>query len=145
MTTIATDGKTMAGDGLINGDGVVHGRSFPKVRALEGGVIIGLCGCICDVEPFLAWMDGGPKPRLEKGFQALLLSPGGPPRLYYGDLKSEPVELPYAIGSGGHFALAAMDFGKTPEEAVRYAATRDIHTGGTITVLELHAKPKLAA
>lgn len=35
----------------------------------------------------------------------------------------------YAFGSGGHFALAAMDFGKSAKEAVDYAKTRDTYTG----------------
>jgi hypothetical protein len=35
-------------------------------------------------------------------------------------------------GTGGKYALAALDFGKTPEEAIRYAMTRDCATGGEI-------------
>lgn len=38
----------------------------------------------------------------------------------------------YAYGSGGNFALAAMDFGKSAAEAVAYAATRDVWTGGKV-------------
>lgn len=37
-------------------------------------------------------------------------------------------------GSGSMFALVAMDFGCNAEEAVKYAATRDICTGGKINV-----------
>lgn len=36
------------------------------------------------------------------------------------------------IGSGGDFALAALDYGKSAKEAVKYAMTRDIYTGGTV-------------
>src|SRR5687767_2969429 len=45
-----------------------------------------------------------------------------------------PVELDKyeAMGSGEQFALAAMDFGKSAKEAVKYAATRDAGTGGKI-------------
>lgn len=42
-----------------------------------------------------------------------------------------------AIGSGGDFALAAMDFGKDAKEAVEYAATRNVFTGGRITVFDV--------
>ena len=42
-----------------------------------------------------------------------------------------------AIGSGGDFALAAMDFGKDAREAVEYAATRNVFTGGRITVFDV--------
>jgi len=35
-------------------------------------------------------------------------------------------------GSGGAWAQAALDFGKTPEEAIKYAMTKDIYTGGKV-------------
>ncbi len=42
-----------------------------------------------------------------------------------------------ALGSGGDFALAAMDHGKTALEAVEYAMTRDVYTGGKIRVVDV--------
>jgi len=39
-----------------------------------------------------------------------------------------------AYGSGGDFALASMDHGKTALEAVEYACTRDIYSGGELRV-----------
>jgi hypothetical protein len=44
---------------------------------------------------------------------------------------------PYAMGSGRRFALAALDLGKSPREAVAYACTRDVFSGGEITVLTI--------
>lgn len=41
------------------------------------------------------------------------------------------------IGSGCDFALSALDFGKTAKEAVEYAKTKDIYTGGKVTVFNL--------
>ena len=41
------------------------------------------------------------------------------------------------IGSGGFFALSALDFGKTAKQAVEYAATRDIYTGGQVAVFDI--------
>lgn len=38
------------------------------------------------------------------------------------------------LGSGGDFALAAMDHGKSAKEAVKYAMTRDVYTGGRVRV-----------
>lgn len=46
-------------------------------------------------------------------------------------------ETVLAIGSGADFAIAAMDLGKSAKEAVEYAATRDIYTGGTIKVFNV--------
>lgn len=42
-----------------------------------------------------------------------------------------------ATGSGGNFAMAAMDFGQTAKQAVQYAAKRDIYTGGRIRVFNV--------
>lgn len=42
-----------------------------------------------------------------------------------------------ALGSGKAWALAAMDFGKNAKQAVDYAKTRDIYTGGRTHVYRL--------
>lgn len=47
------------------------------------------------------------------------------------------LEQSFALGSGSDFATAALDFGKTAVEAVAYAATRDVYTGGTITLFDI--------
>lgn len=41
------------------------------------------------------------------------------------------------IGSGRNFAQAAMDFGRTAKQAVEYAKTRDIYTGGRVRVFDV--------
>jgi len=41
------------------------------------------------------------------------------------------------IGSGGEFAMCALDFGKTAKEAVEYAITRDSGTGGKVHVYDI--------
>jgi len=41
------------------------------------------------------------------------------------------------MGSGSDFALSAMDFGKSAKEAVEYAMTRDIYTGGNVQVIDV--------
>ena len=40
-------------------------------------------------------------------------------------------------GSGGIWALAAMDMGRTAKQAVQYAKTRDIYTGGKVRVIKV--------
>lgn len=42
------------------------------------------------------------------------------------------------MGSGMHYAIAAMDFGKSAVDAVKYAATRDMYTGGIIRCFDTH-------
>lgn len=48
------------------------------------------------------------------------------------DFSVMPVEGYTAIGSGQHFALAAMHLGKNPKQAVEVAAELDLFTGGSI-------------
>lgn len=58
------------------------------------------------------------------------------PRLHLWWLELEQSKV-YALGSGHDLAIAAMDYGATAEEAVRYAATRDCFTGGDIWTFKL--------
>jgi len=52
---------------------------------------------------------------------------------YAGDKSCElRADRPFAVGSGAPYALAALDLGLEPEEAVAYAATRDAMTNNTI-------------
>jgi ATP-dependent protease HslVU (ClpYQ) peptidase subunit len=44
---------------------------------------------------------------------------------------------PYATGSGGDFALAAMHCGKNSHEAVQIASLLDVYTGGKIDTIML--------
>jgi len=48
-------------------------------------------------------------------------------------------ELPCneSLGSGGWFAMAAVDLGKTARESVEYAMTRDVYTGGKVHVYDI--------
>lgn len=43
----------------------------------------------------------------------------------------------HSIGCGCDFALAAMDFGKSAKDAVKYAMTRDVYTGGRVRVFKV--------
>lgn len=54
-----------------------------------------------------------------------------------GYCKWQKEEANAAIGTGDFFALSAMDFGKTAKEAVEYAMTRDIYTGGRVRVFDV--------
>jgi len=41
------------------------------------------------------------------------------------------------VGSGGDWALSALDFGKTAKEAVEYAITKDFGSGGKVHVYDI--------
>lgn len=48
-----------------------------------------------------------------------------------------PIAFNDAYGSGGEWALAALDFGRTVGEAIYYAATKDNCTGGPAIVFDI--------
>ena len=43
----------------------------------------------------------------------------------------------YAQGSGEQWALSALDHGMTAKQAVEYAMTRDVYTGGKVHVYDI--------
>lgn len=137
MTTIATDGKTMAGDGLVcQGELTIAETEATKVFRVDG-VIFGLAGKTPHIEVVRQWIKAGRKgaPAI-KGSSALLLLPDGS-LLQCDEDGSSPCAAPAAIGSGKDHALTAMDMGADAEKAVEMAARRDPFTGGKITVLAL--------
>lgn len=134
MTTIATDGKTMAGDSLTTGGGYVC-RFAPKVFKAPDGRIFGGCGPVVDCLKFQShMMSGGDQPTLSDDFSALILNPDG--TVDWIDKDFVPVRhiVPYAIGSGCEIATGALLAGASPAESVAIAMQRDTKTGGDITV-----------
>jgi ATP-dependent protease HslVU (ClpYQ) peptidase subunit len=147
MTTIATDGKTMAGDGLVVSNNTITDVAFQKVRRLNDGRLAGHSGNAYDAEAFFNWLEsGGDCPVMtENCSAALVLGLDGSVISYdhRGRKLLEPSKA--AIGSGSDHALTAMDAGCSPERAVEIAAARDTRTGGIIISLELGAALALVA
>jgi len=54
---------------------------------------------------------------------------------YY--FQTERQDNHFAIGSGSHHALTAMDLGCSAKEAVKYAMKRDTQTGGKIRTFKI--------
>jgi len=54
-----------------------------------------------------------------------------------GVLSKEALSENLCKGSGEFWAMAAMDFGCSAKEAVKYAMTRDMYTGGKIRVIKV--------
>jgi hypothetical protein len=135
MTTIATDGKSMAGDTLTTAGGYVV-RHATKVFRTGDGRIFGCCGPSVDTLKFRAWMLDPviEQPKLGDDFTALILNQDG--SVDWIDCALVPVKsiAPAAIGSGCELAIGAMLAGATPAAAVGIAGQRDTATGGDITV-----------
>ncbi len=141
MTTIATDGKSMAGDSMTSAGGEVT-MLAPKVHRMDNGSIIGCAGDTTDCRAFVRYMreQKGERPSLGENFDALILHPNG--NVEWMDHKWEPLAytVPNAIGSGGRFAIGAMMAGASPKEAVRIACERDTCSGGPITSMKRREK-----
>ncbi len=137
MTTVACDGRTMAADGLVTEDDHICRTDYRKVFELADGRIAGFAGNCYNWGAFAGWLDnGGDLPKVEDGFCCIVLSQNGDLHSYDQHGRIFPECAPKAIGSGALFALAAMDFGQSAAEAVGYACTRDIYSGGSITVAQ---------
>ncbi|MCP4342012.1 MAG: hypothetical protein GY799_24805 [Desulfobulbaceae bacterium] len=53
------------------------------------------------------------------------------------ELVVDSIECSDSLGSGGEFALASLDHGKTARQAVKYAMTRDCRSGGKVRVVKV--------
>lgn len=140
MTTIATDGKSMAGDGQRELGGTIVYSNAEKVQQLADGRIIGTAGDTGFGLAIVDWLEGRadkPAKEPEQGFSALVLAPGGKVSVIDRYGVELPVLAPAAVGSGMDFAIGAMEAGISPEASVRIAARRDPNTGGKITVITL--------
>jgi ATP-dependent protease HslVU (ClpYQ) peptidase subunit len=137
MTTIATDGRSMAGDGQREQNDTIVDTHAVKVCRLRDGLIVGTCGDVAAGLMLIEWLsEGGAEPDFDGKVNALLLHPDGSVDMLDRNCKPIRVSVPVAIGSGMDFAIGAMEFGASPEQAVEIASRRDPNTGGSITVLE---------
>lgn len=139
MTCVATDGWTMAGDGLSHSaEGLICSLDVTKVRRLKDGRIFGLAGSPFDLDPVEQWLnDGGDFPQVNHDFDLLVLEPDG--KVYsYNEEGYRTLELlPAAIGSGTDLAIGAMEAGAAPLAAVAIACKRHNGCAGTIISLAL--------
>lgn len=133
MTTIATDGKSMAADRLVTSDTAIHGVTT-KIVQLDDGTIIGHTGNAYQFESFVTWYKmHRPEPfDCRDDMEALVLTPDGVIRCYDQYGRSYVADAPQATGSGCRVAIGAMAAGATPAEAVEIASRYDTKTGGGV-------------
>ncbi len=147
MSVIATDGVTIAADtqmGFTVIAPVVCLKLWRREEWVLGAVGSGFDAVAARVYMQKMDMGGGgrlapgpdPIPELDEDFIAIAARPGDC-RLLDDSLRIITCGVPYAIGSGGHFAMGAMMAGKVPKEAVEIAIALDPYCGGDVTVLEL--------
>lgn len=145
MTTIACDGKSMAGDGrCCDHTETLVDDAKAKVFRLSDGRIAGGSGSSFDVDLWISWLARekiGDCPIESERFAGMILQPDG--TVLWVDHKGREAltPVPVAIGSGQNYAYGAMEAGAPPEEAVRIACKRDPFSGGQITAFHLEPAP----
>jgi hypothetical protein len=140
MTTIAYSHKhkQIAIDSRITTNGVIRCDSYDKIIRNDIGTWF-FSGSCCD-NLALSLMKHDDHCDVVPQCSALLISEGDVYLVLVNDVNyCEWFETTHdaAYGSGQDFAIAALDFGKTPKEAVEYAMTRDCNTGGSVQVVDV--------
>lgn len=135
MTTIITDGKTVASDSLQVGQ-FIDQISAIKIYRI-GQRIVACAGQQVAAAKFVSWKQGdGEKPTFddEEDFEAIEISGG---RVWHYDKGLVPIEVgfPTAIGSGADYAMGAVLSGASPKQAVEVAKKLDPRTGGRIRLV----------
>jgi ATP-dependent protease HslVU (ClpYQ) peptidase subunit len=146
-TTIAWDGQRLACDSQMTQGhkklmckGKFY-RSDSRHATLAGGGDVDLLDKISHYwkssdKPLseLKLPDSNPMSQSSR-FQLLIVQDDGMAFFYDDDLINPvQIEAPYAFGSGGDFALAAMAMGASAADAIAVAEQLDIYSGGTIHV-----------
>lgn len=146
MTTIAATKTKMAADTQVTLDGITFNsqKIFKfKSKLFKKTVIAGAAGCGVGCDKFLAWVKGEMDIDEEDMKEVVGLVITGDKILYY-DFSMHPMEVSddhFAIGVGSQAALAIMDTGGNPKEAVEAAMIRNPDTGGDIDYLTIR-KPR---
>lgn len=143
MTTIATDGVTIAADGRACAGGIIVSERTKKIVVSEG-VIFALTGTEALFPALVDWIKKGADPAaVPKAHDPALtwaltvISVAGAFRYTHSMPHPDTIDYPFADGTGHEMAAVLMDAGKSPCEAVRLTCKRDIHSGGEIQVVNI--------
>lgn len=139
MTTIATDGKTVAADGLVQSNGFILKTDDVKIFRI-GKEIIGCAGDSGHCSAYVRWVESGrdedDKPDFDSPFNAMHVQ-RGKCFLVCKDFELTEVDFPFSIGHGSEFATGAILAGASPKKAVELACKATTYSGGKITVLQV--------
>jgi hypothetical protein len=146
MTTVATNGRTIAWDGrIVTQWGLVLANDERKVR-IEDGRVYGIAGGYAVFDALIRWYAEGrdpiklpPSPESEPWVLLIRELDGRWLWLSQPMPYPHPAPLPYAIGAGGDMAIGAMEAGASPRDAVAIVCRRTVVSGGTIMVEDVPA------
>tara|TARA_R110002096_G_C14041546_1_gene672316 strand:- start:43 stop:480 length:438 start_codon:yes stop_codon:yes gene_type:complete len=139
MTTIVYDhkNKQIACDSRVNGNGLILSDKEVKYKENEKGLWF-FCGAVSDNDQMME-MSHNDKPDVLPDCSALLVKDGDCYLVTFngGYCAISKNNYSHSIGSGGDYALCALDFGSTAKEALKYASTKDCYTGGKLRLYDI--------
>jgi ATP-dependent protease HslVU (ClpYQ) peptidase subunit len=139
MTTIIYDhkNKQIACDSRLTGGTLIVSDTIEKFKSNDKGMWF-FAGAKSD-ESQIMELEHNDKPEVKPDCSALLVKDKKCYLVTFnGDYCSiSENEYNHSIGSGGEFALSALDFGDSSKEAVEYAITKDSASGGKVHVYDI--------
>ncbi len=140
MTTIAYSHKfkQVAVDSRSTTDSMIRSDNSDKTICNDRGIWV-FCGSKCD-HYALSTLKHNDHCEVIPDSYAIRVSKGVAYAVQVnssGYCEETILKYDFTMGSGQEFAISALDFGKSPEEAVKYAMTRDFYTGGNVQVINL--------
>ena len=141
MTVIATDGKTIAADGLMT-FGYERGANQSEKLSTSHGVVFATAGVAIHrtiVNWYAAGADPNNLPRIDGAEKWYLLVIDSEGMRFFSSLIPYPTRTksPFTMGQGGEYAMGALQHGATPEEAVAIAIKMCTGCGGEIQVIDI--------
>jgi 20S proteasome alpha/beta subunit len=136
MTTIAYKDGVLASDGKITAGGCVTNLTSKKIFRVNSAWI-GVCGTVADWGLVVDYLNnnGTPIPPTAE-FDCIYMPDKGKAVILEvckgGILREIAFAPPFAIGSGGNFAIGAMAHGASAIEAVKIACKYDVYSGGKV-------------
>lgn len=136
MSTIACNHAMLAADTRQTCDGLVTRGCklflLDKRHDNDPERAIACVGHTSDAYAYIRWVNEGfGPPKLADNFGGLILRSDGVVQMIDNQLTPYPMMNPFhAMGSGRDFAIAGMELGLSPIEAVELAARRDCFTHG---------------
>lgn len=141
MTTIVTDGHTIAADGMRTWNGELRGLSFQKLT-VRGNRIFAFTGSTPMMIPLIDWFEDGANPdktpaHEDPDWTMLIIDGDGMRKVSHVCTYPEWFDPPFALGAGADYALGAVWAGASPRDAIGLVSEHTNHTGGEIQVIRI--------
>ena len=141
MTTIATKDGIIAYDSRATMGEVIFDNECNKKSVVDGVTFFIASGYPEEAIIIATYFSGESFPKHFDHFEGIAVDDGKVYRLLpvRRRLIKERIRdgQVFAVGTGWKWAIAAMDLGRTAKQAVEYAMTRDVNTGGKVKTFKV--------